>query len=156
MVSDIPAVAWGVGLLLMPLPEPWGPWVRAWVGLALVATPAVARRALDALSAVPGDELVTAVALGASRGEAIAWVGLPRAARGLLRATVAGIGRATGETVVLLLVLEPAGVYTLGQAVVLSALEPDLVSPALGVASAGLLLLVGVAVYAIGRVGREP
>ena len=72
--------------------------------LALMATPTVASIGEDALSAVPREVREASTALGATDWETIWRVTMPAAMSGLSTAVILGLGRALGETMVVLMV----------------------------------------------------
>ncbi|MDR0548653.1 MAG: phosphate ABC transporter permease subunit PstC [Deltaproteobacteria bacterium] len=72
--------------------------------LALMAIPSIASLGEDALAAVPRDVLDASYALGATRWETIWKVAIPAAMSGLSTAVILGLGRALGETLVVLMV----------------------------------------------------
>ncbi len=72
--------------------------------LALMATPTVASMGEDAISAVPSEMRDASYALGATTWESIWQVILPAARSGLTTAVILGLGRALGETMVVLMV----------------------------------------------------
>ena len=78
--------------------------INASVILAVMATPTVASLGEDALSAVPRDIQDASFALGATRWETIWRVTTPAALGGLSTAVILGLGRALGETMVVLMV----------------------------------------------------
>jgi phosphate transport system permease protein len=78
--------------------------LNASVILALMATPTVASLGEDALSAVPRDIQDASYALGATTWETIWRVTTPAALGGLSTAVILGLGRALGETMVVLMV----------------------------------------------------
>jgi phosphate transport system permease protein len=78
--------------------------LNAAVILAIMATPTVASLGEDALSAVPRDIQDASFALGATRWETIWKVTTPAALGGLSTAVILGLGRAMGETMVVLMV----------------------------------------------------
>ncbi len=75
----------------------------AGLGLALAIVPVIFTVAEDALSAVPRSYREASLALGATRWETAWRVVLPAAAPGVLAACVLGLGRAIGETMVVLM-----------------------------------------------------
>ncbi|MDR3204802.1 MAG: phosphate ABC transporter permease subunit PstC [Deltaproteobacteria bacterium] len=77
---------------------------NASVILAIMAIPTIASLAEDALSAVPRDIQDASYALGATCWETIWRVILPSAMGGLATAVILGLGRALGETMVVLMV----------------------------------------------------
>ncbi|MDR2142118.1 MAG: phosphate ABC transporter permease subunit PstC [Deltaproteobacteria bacterium] len=72
--------------------------------LALMAVPTIASLGEDALAAVPREIQDASYALGATRWETIWRVTLPAAMSGLSTAVILGLGRALGETLVVLMV----------------------------------------------------
>jgi phosphate transport system permease protein len=75
----------------------------AGLGLALAITPVIFTVAEDALAAVPRSLREASLALGATRSETAWRVVLPAAAPGVLAAIVLGLGRAVGETMIVLM-----------------------------------------------------
>lgn len=75
----------------------------AGLALSLAIIPVVFTVAEDALTAVPRSYREASLALGASRWETAWKVVLPAAAPGVLAAVVLGLGRAIGETMVVLM-----------------------------------------------------
>jgi phosphate transport system permease protein len=72
--------------------------------LAVMATPTIATIGEDALSAISSDIKQASFALGATLWETIWKVNIPAALSGLSTAVILGLGRAMGETVVVLMV----------------------------------------------------
>ncbi|MDR2442509.1 MAG: phosphate ABC transporter permease subunit PstC [Deltaproteobacteria bacterium] len=72
--------------------------------LAIMATPTVASLGEDALTAVPHDIQDASYALGATKWETIWRVTTPAALGGLSTAVILGLGRALGETMVVLMI----------------------------------------------------
>ena len=86
--------------------------------LAGIAIPAIVSISEDALDTVPRSYRDASLALGATEWQTIWWVTLPAAKSGVLTAIMLGIGRAIGETMVVLMVtgnapMMPAGLNTL-------------------------------------------
>ena len=112
LLAAIPSVVLGfVGMVLIApfmqnvLDVPTGlNLLNAGLLLALMATPTVASMGEDALSAVPKEMRDAAYALGATRWETIWQVTMPAAVSGLTTAIILGLGRALGETMVVLMV----------------------------------------------------
>jgi phosphate transport system permease protein len=75
----------------------------AGLGLALAIIPVIFTVSEDALTAVPKSYREASLALGATRWETAWRVVLPAAAPGVLAACVLGLGRAIGETMVVLM-----------------------------------------------------
>ncbi|MDR1039756.1 MAG: phosphate ABC transporter permease subunit PstC [Deltaproteobacteria bacterium] len=72
--------------------------------LAVMSTPTIASLGEDALTAVPQSVKDASFALGATRWETIFRVILPASLSGLSTAVILGLGRALGETIVVLMV----------------------------------------------------
>ncbi len=72
--------------------------------LALISIPTIVSIAEDALYAVPNSYRDAAYALGASQWQAIWFVAVPAARRGILTAVMLGIGRSLGETMAVMMV----------------------------------------------------
>ncbi|UQZ91122.1 phosphate ABC transporter permease subunit PstC [Deltaproteobacteria bacterium Smac51] len=112
LLAAIPSVVLGfVGMVLIApfmqsvLDVPTGlNLLNAGLLLALMATPTVASMGEDALSAVPKELRDASYALGATRWETIWKVTMPAAVSGLTTAIILGLGRALGETMVVLMV----------------------------------------------------
>ena len=73
------------------------------IGVSLVIVPVIATMTDDALRAVPGYLREGAHALGANRWETITRVVVPAGASGLVAAILLGMGRALGETMIVLM-----------------------------------------------------
>lgn len=85
--------------------------------LAGIAIPAIVSISEDALDTVPRSYRDASLALGATEWQTIWWVTLPAAKSGVLTAIMLGIGRAIGETMVVLMVtgnapMMPSGLAT--------------------------------------------
>ncbi|MDR2405185.1 MAG: phosphate ABC transporter permease subunit PstC [Deltaproteobacteria bacterium] len=78
--------------------------LNASIFLAIMATPTIASLGDDALSAVSQSVADGSYALGATRWETISRVVVPSALSGLSTAVILGLGRALGETIVVLMV----------------------------------------------------
>ena len=112
LLAAIPSVVLGfVGMVLIApfmqnvLDLPTGlNLMNAGLLLALMATPTVASLGEDAIAAVPGEMREASYALGATTWESIWQVILPAARSGLTTAVILGLGRALGETMVVLMV----------------------------------------------------
>ena len=86
--------------------------------LAGIAIPSIVSISEDALDTVPQSYRNASLALGATEWQTIWWVTLPAAKSGVLTAIMLGIGRAIGETMVVLMVtgnapMMPTGLKTL-------------------------------------------
>ncbi|MEO7324295.1 MAG: ABC transporter permease subunit [Dokdonella sp.] len=84
---------------------PSSPWNAALVGLALgfASLPLVFSVAEDALFLVPRAHTQAAFALGATRWQALTSVVMPAAGSGLVAATMLGLSRCFGETMIVLM-----------------------------------------------------
>ncbi|MDR1394886.1 MAG: phosphate ABC transporter permease subunit PstC [Deltaproteobacteria bacterium] len=111
LMAGIPSVVLGfVGLVIMaPLMQevldlPTGLNVlNASLILALMSVPSIASLGEDALSAVSRDIQDASYALGATKWETVWQVTIPAARSGLSTAVILGLGRALGETLVVLM-----------------------------------------------------
>lgn len=72
--------------------------------LAIMAIPTIATISEDAISAVPQELRQGSLGLGATRWETIRHVVLPAASSGIVAAIMLGVGRAIGETMVVLMI----------------------------------------------------
>jgi phosphate transport system permease protein len=111
ILAAIPSIVWGfVGYMVL------GPLILRTTGaavginllnagilLALMSVPIIVSVGEDALKAVPDSYREAALALGASRWEIVYRVLFPAAKNGLLAAVLLGIGRAVGETMLVLM-----------------------------------------------------
>jgi phosphate transport system permease protein len=112
VLAAIPSVVLGfIGMMTIV------PWVRttfnaptgltAFAGavmLAFMAMPTIVSIAEDALNAVPRRYKEAALALGATRWQAIWRVVLPAASSGIVAAVMLGIGRVIGETMAVMMI----------------------------------------------------
>jgi phosphate transport system permease protein len=78
--------------------------LNASIFLAIMATPTVASLGEDALSSVPRSVQDASYALGATHWETIWHVIIPSSLSGISTAVILGLGRALGETIVVLMV----------------------------------------------------
>lgn len=112
VLAGIPSVVVGfVGLMvLVPVIKEWFHLPTGLTGLtgaillALMALPTIISIAEDALAAVPKSYRMGALALGATRWQALRGVLVPAASSGILAACMLGVGRAIGETMTVLMV----------------------------------------------------
>jgi phosphate transport system permease protein len=74
------------------------------ITLAFMAVPTIATISEDALASVSRETREGSLGLGATRWQTIQKVSVPAAASGIVAATMLGIGRAIGETMVVLMV----------------------------------------------------
>lgn len=110
--AGVPSVAVGFLALavLAPLLQPiFGAQITlhaavAGIAIGLAILPGIFSIAEDCLSAVPGAWVRSAVALGATRWEAVRTVVLPVAAPGIAAAVLLGMVQALGETVIVMMV----------------------------------------------------
>lgn len=135
LLSAVPSVVfglWGVQYLvpaLNPVQEfistvlGWIPLFRAdvvgrslfvaGIVLAVMILPTIAALSREVLSRVPKTQIEAAQALGATRWETIRMAVLPNAKRGIVSASMLGLGRALGETIAVALVLSSSYVVSL-------------------------------------------
>lgn len=109
LVKDIlaPALSRAFGFLpLFHVDNPTGYSVLAGgIVLAVMVAPVISAVTYEVLDAVPGGLREAALALGATRWQAIKHVVLRKAAPGLIAAVVLGFSRAFGETMAVLMVV---------------------------------------------------
>ncbi|WP_324715411.1 phosphate ABC transporter permease subunit PstC [Carboxydochorda subterranea] len=79
--------------------------LAAGVVLAIMVTPTIAAISRDVLAAVPRSQHEAALALGATRWEAIRMAATGYARAGILGAVILGLGRALGETMAVTMVI---------------------------------------------------
>jgi phosphate transport system permease protein len=111
LLAAIPSVVWGfIGYMVLNpiIVETTGAPIginilNGGIILALMSVPVIMSVGEDALKAVPDAFREAAVALGASRWQIVYKVLLPAARKGLLAATLLGVGRAVGETMAVLM-----------------------------------------------------
>ncbi|MBE3577857.1 MAG: phosphate ABC transporter permease subunit PstC [Limnochordales bacterium] len=126
LLAAIPSVVyglWGI-FVLAPLVQRFEAWLGARLGfiplfagpplglgmltagvvLAVMIIPTIASVSRDVLLAVPASQREAALALGATRWEAIK-VALSNARSGIIGATILGLGRALGETMAVTMVI---------------------------------------------------
>ena len=118
LLAAVPSVVFGfIGLVLV------APLVRQWfhlstglngftasIMLAYMALPTILSLSDDALRSVPRGIRLGSMALGTTKWQTIRFAVLPAARPGLLPAVMLGIGRAIGETMVVLMVAGMAGI----------------------------------------------
>ena len=83
--------------------------LTAWFVLAIMIVPTITTLTIDALNSIPMGIREASFAMGATKWQTIYKVVLPAAKFGIVDAVVLGMGRAIGETAVVL--------YTMGQAI---------------------------------------
>jgi phosphate transport system permease protein len=83
------------------------------IGVALIIVPVITSLTEDALRAVPNELRAAAFGLGSSRWQMIARVTIPAAVSGISAALILGMGRALGETMIVLMATGNAGLITL-------------------------------------------
>ncbi|HUV28335.1 MAG TPA: phosphate ABC transporter permease subunit PstC [Anaerolineales bacterium] len=88
--------------------------------LAGIAIPSIVSISEDALDTVPKSYRDASLALGATEWQTIWWVTLPAAKSGVLTAIMLGIGRAIGETMVVLMVTGNAPMMPTGLSTVIN------------------------------------
>ena len=111
LLAAVPSVVWGfIGMSVL------GPIIKEVFGvplgvnmfnaallLALMSVPIIVSIGEDALKAVPDSYREAALAMGATRWQAVYRVLFPAAKNGLLAAVLLGVGRAIGETMAVLM-----------------------------------------------------
>lgn len=83
------------------------------MGVAMVIVPVITSLTEDALRAVPAELRVASYGLGATRWQTIARVTVPAAVSGISAALILGMGRALGETMIVLMATGNAALITL-------------------------------------------
>ncbi|HIC95257.1 TPA: phosphate ABC transporter permease subunit PstC [Candidatus Bipolaricaulota bacterium] len=112
LLAGVPSVVFGFFALVLIVP-----WVKelfdlpigktalaASLVLGVMALPTIISLAEDALTAVPQEFREAALALGATKWQAIQRVTVPAASSGIATAVILGAGRAVGETMTVLMV----------------------------------------------------
>ncbi len=79
--------------------------LAAWIVLAIMSLPHIATLSEDAIRAVPDSYRQSALALGATRWQAMRHVVLPSAKSGILAALILALGNAIGETMAVYMVI---------------------------------------------------
>ncbi len=126
LLAGIPSVVyglWGLFVLVPLLRKPIEPWLArthfplfsgapiglgylaAGVILAIMILPTITTISIEVLRTVPGSLREAALALGATRWEAIRIAVLPYSRAGIVGATILGLGRALGETMAVTMVI---------------------------------------------------
>ena len=126
LLAGIPSVVyglWGLFVLVPLLRRPVEPllarthlpiftgapiglgYLAAGIVLAIMILPTITSIAIEVLRTVPGSLREAALALGATRWEAIRAAVLPYARTGIIGATMLGLGRALGETMAVTMVI---------------------------------------------------
>lgn len=128
LLAAVPSVVyglWGIVTLVPLLRDSVGAWLAEHAGslpffrgtpsgfgmlaggsvLAIMILPTIAAVGRDVLLAVPDSQRQAALALGATRAEALRWALLPAARGGLVGAVLLGLGRALGETIAVSLLI---------------------------------------------------
>jgi phosphate transport system permease protein len=86
--------------------------LAAGIILAVMIVPYIAAVSREVLSAVPGTQREAALALGATRWEAVRMAVLPYGRAGIMGAIMLGLGRALGETMAVTIILSVSGIVT--------------------------------------------
>lgn len=125
----------------------------AGVALSLAIVPVVFTVAEDALTAVPRSYREASLALGATRWETAVRVVLPAAAPGVLAACVLGLGRAIGETMIVLMASGNAAIVSASLAdstrTMSATIAAEMGEVVVGSAHSSLLYLLGVQLFVI-------
>ncbi len=127
--------------------------------LALISIPPIVSISEDALDAVPRSYRDAALALGATHWQTIWRVTLPAARSGVLTATMLGIGRTIGETMVVLMVTGNAPVMPTGLSALFSPVRTmtATIAAEMGEVASGsvhyhVLFLIGILLFLISLV----
>jgi phosphate transport system permease protein len=110
-MTSVPTVVYGFvsAFLLVPLLRACFAhgngfsWLAASITLTVLILPTVVLVIHTQLGHLAPGMLLTATALGMSPAQALLWIVLPQASRGLIAAAVLGFGRALGDTIVSLM-----------------------------------------------------
>ncbi|MCB9797981.1 MAG: phosphate ABC transporter permease subunit PstC [Alphaproteobacteria bacterium] len=111
LLAGIPTVALGLVALVLIEPllsaQPGGHGglsaLNGALMLAFMALPTVTALSVRALESVPADRIRASLALGADRWQTLLRVSLPSASAGVAAAVTLGLGRALGETMIVLM-----------------------------------------------------
>jgi phosphate ABC transporter permease protein PstC len=117
LLAGIPSVIYGFFGLIIIVPlvrmvfggSGFG-LLTGWLVLAIMILPTIATISEDAIGAVPRSYREASYGMGATKWQTIWRVVLPACKKGLMGATILGMGRAIGETMALLMVLGNAPV----------------------------------------------
>jgi phosphate transport system permease protein len=119
LLAGIPSVVYGFFgvVLLRPLigeltgSVGFGP-LTAWIVLAIMIVPTIAALSEDALRSIPMGIREASYAMGATQWQTIYKVVVPAAKIGIIDAIILGMGRAIGETMAVLMLVEPVSTLT--------------------------------------------
>ena len=105
LAALVVAISYGLGPFDDGAIEPASPWNGVLIGLALgfAAVPLVFSLGEDALMLIPATHVQAALALGATRWQALRSIVLPVARAGLVAAVVLAASRCIGETMIVLM-----------------------------------------------------
>jgi phosphate transport system permease protein len=105
LAALVVAISYGLGPFDHGAIEPASPWNGVLIGLALgfAAVPLVFSIGEDALTLIPATHVQAALALGATRWQALRSIVLPVARSGLVAAIVLAASRCIGETMIVLM-----------------------------------------------------
>ncbi len=123
------------------------------VGVSIVVVPIITSLTEEAIRAVPDDLREAAYGLGATRWEVIYKVLLPAGVSGISASIILGMGRALGETMIVLMAAGNAGLVTLNPLSSVRTMTATIAGE-LGAAAEGsleyhVLFLVGAALFTI-------
>lgn len=162
LLSSIPSVVLGFFALVVlasAVQDAFGLTYRlnaivAAIGLALAAAPLIFTISEDALSSVPERLTHAALALGARRYQVVLGVVLPAALPGIAAAVILGMGRAIGETMIVLMASGNAAVMdvfdpTTSARTVTATIASELGEVAQGDAHWRVLFLLGAVLFVI-------
>ncbi len=161
LLAGVPSVVLGFFALMVlasVLQDTFGLTYRlnalvAGLALSLAIVPVVFTVSEDALTAVPKSYREASLALGATRWETAWKVVLPAAAPGVLAACVLGLGRAIGETMVVLMASGNAaivsGAFTDSTRTVSATIAAEMGEVVVGSPHYSLLFFLGVQLFAV-------
>lgn len=101
-----------IPLFAGPVSKTGSTMLAAAVVLAVMIIPLISSIAREIFAQTPRLQEEAALALGATRWEMIRMVVLPQARRGIVSATLLGLGRALGETMAVALILSPSLLFS--------------------------------------------
>ena len=105
LLAGIPSVVYGLWGLFVLVPHTRLNYLSAGIILSIMILPTITSISIEVLRTVPGSLREAALALGATRWEAIRTAVVPHARTGIVGAAMLGLGRALGETMAVTMVI---------------------------------------------------
>ncbi|WP_248903540.1 phosphate ABC transporter permease PstA [Halocatena marina] len=115
-LAGVPSVVYGLlglGIFVTYLGQPPGTVLIGGATLSLLILPIIIISAREAIRSVPNEMRQASYGMGATRGQTVRNVVLPRAFPGILTGTILALGRAIGETAPLIMIGAPNVVFSL-------------------------------------------